>query len=330
MKVYHQKDLLEDRMAGTTTAVLGYGNQGHAHAQNLRDGGIDVVVGARPGGTGWKRAEKDGFEARPIADAVARADYVAILLPDEEQGALFDTSIAASLKPGAALVFAHGFTIAFREIVPPDGHDIILVAPKGQGHYVRKLYVEGTGVPCLLGVEVDASGDALQKALSYAHYCGCLRAGAIESSFREEAVTDLFGEQAVLCGGVPELVKAAFETLVENGYTPEVAYIECLHELKIITDLMHRGGIAFMRKLISRTAAWGGFESGGRLISDDIKAEMKSILNAIESGQFARGWMEEARSGQQRLSSLLDTESGHTIEDAGVAVRALLPDPKKE
>jgi ketol-acid reductoisomerase len=295
----------------------------------VRDGGANVVVGARPGGGAWKRAEEDGFEPLSISEAAGRADYVVMLLPDEVQGAVFENEIRHRLKPDAACVFAHGFAIAFHEIEPPAGHDIILVAPKGQGHYLRKVYLEGNGLPCLLAVEVDASGRALEKALSYARALGCLRAGAIESSFKEEAVTDLFGEQVVLCGGVPELVKAAFETLLERGYSPEVAYIECLHELKIITDLMHQGGIASMRGLISKTAAWGSFSSGGTLISADVRTRMREILRSIESGDFARNWMGEARSGQRQLSKLLAEESSHAIEKAGATVRSLMPYVKK-
>lgn len=329
MKIYKEIDLGADLLRDRTVAVLGYGNQGHAHALNMRDGGVNVVVGARPGGAGWKRAEGDGFEPLPIAEAAGRADCAAILLPDELQGAVFENEIKHRLRPGAACVFAHGFAVAFREIELPAGHDIILVAPKGQGHYLRKVYLEGGGLPCLIGVEVDASGRAREVALSYAHALGCLRAGAIESSFREEAVTDLFGEQAVLCGGVPELVKAAFDTLIERGYSPEVAYIECLHELKIITDLMHEGGIASMRTRISKTAAWGSFASGGALISADVKAQMREILRSIESGAFAKDWMEESHSGQRRLSDLLAEESSHAIEKAGASVRALMPHAKK-
>jgi ketol-acid reductoisomerase len=265
-----------------------------------------------------------------VADAVAGADVVAILLPDEIQSEVFAAEISPNLAPGAALVFAHGFTIAFGAITPPAGHDVILVAPKGQGHYLRKLYTEGHSLPCLLAVEVDASGSARDKALSYAQMVGCLGSAAIETTFREEAVTDLFGEQAVLCGGVPALVVAAFETLVEAGYTPEVAYIECLHELKIITDLMHTGGINHMRRRISRTAAWGGALTGQKIVCDDTRAKLREVLKSIESGEFAAGWREESRAGQKNLNEYVDKEARHDVESAGRRVRKLMPYLKEE
>ncbi|MDH3215978.1 MAG: ketol-acid reductoisomerase [Candidatus Krumholzibacteria bacterium] len=312
------------------TAVLGYGNQGHAHAMNLRDSGVDVVVGARERGGGWSRALDDGFQTLPIGEAVERAEYVVVLLPDEVQGKVFREEIQPHLKKQAALVFAHGFAVAFGAVAPPAGHDVLLVAPKGQGHYLRKLYGENKGLPCLIAIENDASGAALDKGISYAHALGCLRVGAIETTFREEAITDLFGEQTVLCGGVPKLVKAAFETLVERGYRPEIAYLECLHELKIITDLMHSGGVAAMRERISRTAAWGSYLSEGRIVSKDLRAEMSSILDEIESGEFATGWQREAAEGQTHLSKLIHDEAAHPIERAGAQVRDLMPYLKEE
>jgi len=249
---------------------------------------------------------------------------VAVLLPDEIQTEAFAHEIAPALRSGACLVFAHGFAVAFDGIQIPAGHDVVLVAPKAQGHFVRSEFVAGRGVPCMLGVGVDASGSALQKALSYASRIGCLRAGAIETSFREEAVTDLFGEQAVLCGGVPELVKAAFETLVARGYAPEVAYIECLQELKIIADLMYDGGLHYMRTHISRTAAWGSFTSGSRLVTEETRRALASVLDDIESGKFAREWLAEARGGQKHLDARIQDESKHEIESAGRTARALM------
>jgi ketol-acid reductoisomerase len=265
-----------------------------------------------------------------IAEAAGIADVVAVLLPDETHGEVFASEIAPNLRSGAALVFAHGFSVAFGWVRPPDANDAVLVAPKGQGRYVREAFVEGGGVPCLVGVGHDASGRALDKALSYASLVGCLRAGAIETTFRDEAVTDLFGEQVVLCGGVPGLVKAAFETLVERGYPPEVAYIECLHELKIITDLMFEGGIARMRRRISRTAAWGSALTEGRIVSRELRTVMGAVLDDIESGAFAKGWREEASSGARTLREYLEKETRHPIERAGEAARSFLKRPKEE
>jgi ketol-acid reductoisomerase len=332
MKVFTAADLAQDHLKSATVAVLGYGNQGHAHAQNLRDAGTRVVIGAREGGAGFYAARRDGFDVMDVARASAAADVVAVLLPDEIQSEAFKREIAPSLRQGAALVFAHGFVVAFRAVDVPPGHDVVLVAPKAQGHFLRGEFVAGRGVPCMLGVGVDASGDALQKALSYASRLGCLKAGAIETTLREEAVTDLFGEQAVLCGGVPELVKAAFDALVARGYSPEVAYIECLQELKIIADLMYEGGLAYMRDRISRTAAWGSFTSGRRLIGDETRRALGSVLDDIEAGRFACEWLGEANAGQPRLQEHVRAEAAHEIERAGRAVRALTssqPERKK-
>ncbi|HKW15445.1 MAG TPA: ketol-acid reductoisomerase [Candidatus Krumholzibacteria bacterium] len=324
MKVFTAADLAEDHLEDATVAVLGYGNQGHAHAQNLRDSGTRVVVGARSSGAAADPARRAGFQVMELSAATAAADVVAVLLPDEIQADIFAREIAPSLRAGAALVFAHGFTVAFNAIRLPEGHDVLLVAPKAQGHFVRSEFVDGRGVPCMLGVALDASGHAQQKALSYASRIGSLRAGAIATSFREEAVTDLFGEQAVLCGGVPELVKAAFETLVARGYAPEVAYIECLQELKIIADLMYEGGLHYMRTHISGTAAWGSFASGSRLVTDETRRALASILDDIETGKFAREWLSETRAGQKNLAARLREESTHQIESAGREARALM------
>jgi ketol-acid reductoisomerase len=325
MQIYRDKDLKVNVWRDARVAVLGYGNQGHAHAMNLRDSGAGVVVGARPDGEGWRRARAEGFTCLPVAEAVDKADCIAVLLPDEVQDRVFREEIAPNLAAGATLVFAHGFGVAFGAVAVPEGHDVVLVAPKGQGHYLRKQYTEGKGLPCLLAVEVDASGEGLERALSYAQMLGCLGAGAIETTFREEAITDLFGEQAVLCGGVPALVVAAYETLVGAGYRPEVAYIECLHELKIITDLMHRGGISYMRRRISHTAAWGSFQTGPKVVTDDTRQRLREVLTSIENGEFADGWSAETAQGQKHLKENIDSESAHDIETAGRAVRGLMP-----
>lgn len=322
MNVYGPRDLSNNLLDGCTAAVLGFGNQGHAHALNLRDSGARVVVGARHGGAGWSAATKAGFEVLSIAEATARADVVAMLLPDEIQSGVFASDVAPALRKNAALVFAHGFAVAFGGVAPK-GRDVVLVAPKGQGHFLRREYQAGRSVPCMVAVETDASGRALQVALSYASHLGCLQAGAIATSFREEAITDMFGEQAVLCGGVPALVKAAFDTLVAKGYSPEVAYIECLQELKIIADLMCEGGLNDMRQRISKTAAWGSFESAPRIVTDDTRRALEQILDDIESGRFAQRWLDEARAGAPNLDARIRTESKHDIERAGRAVRDL-------
>ena len=330
MKVYTAADLSRNVLRDATIAVLGFGNQGHAHALNLRDSGARVVIGARRGGAGWNAAAREGFTPVDTAAAVAAADAVAVLVPDEAQAAVFENEIAPALRPGAALVFAHGFAIAFGGVRVPAGHDVILVAPKGQGHFLRRMYTEGRALTSLVAVETDASGSAREKMLSYAALAGCLGAGAIATTFREEAATDLFGEQAVLCGGVPELVKAAFETLVARGYSPEVAYIECLHELKIIADLMFEGGLHHMRTRISRTAAWGSFESGPRVVGAETRRALAAVLDDIESGRFAATWLAEAGSGQKNLAARVREEANHEIERAGRAVRALLHSNEEE
>ncbi len=325
MNIYKEDNLQKNLLKKAKVAILGFGNQGHAHALNLRDNGITTIVGTRRGGTGWEQAAKAGFDSVGISDAAAEADVVVILLPDEVHGTVFREEIAPALKPGSTIIFPHGFTVAFGIVKPPPGHDVVLVAPKGQGHFLRKMFMASHGLPCLVGVEQDVSGEALPKALSYAALIGCLSVGAVETTFREEAVTDLFGEQAVLCGGVPELVKAAFETLVSAGYSPDVAYLECLHELKIIADLMYQGGVHYMRERISRTAAWGGFESGGKIVTPQTKEKLKTILEQIRSGEFAKGWMAEAHGSQKNLEKLINGEAKHPIEKAGRRMRSLMP-----
>jgi ketol-acid reductoisomerase len=325
MKVYREEDLPRNLLKKATVAILGFGNQGHAHALNLRDNGIVTVVGTRRGGTGWEQAAKAGFDSVGISEAAAQADAVIVLLPDEVQGTVFREEIGPALKPGSTIVFSHGFTVAFGVVEFPPGHDVVLVAPKGQGHFLRKTFLAQQGLPCLVAVEQDVSGEALQKALSYAALIGCLSAGAIETTFREEAVTDLFGEQIVLCGGAPELVKAAFDTLVDAGYSPEVAYLECLHELKIIVDLMYQGGIRFMRDRISRTAAWGSYEAGEKIVSPEVRRILATQLKRIQSGEFARAWMAEAENGQKQLKDKIEKETKHPIEKAGRRMRSLMP-----
>jgi ketol-acid reductoisomerase len=331
MKVFTAADLAEDHLENATVAVLGFGNQGHAHALNLRDSGTRVIIGARPG-AGFDAAAHELLDVMEIARATASADVVVVLLPDEIQPDIFEKEIEPSLQDGATIVFGHGFAVAFGGINLPRRHDVVLVAPKAQGHFLRSSFRAGGGVPCMVAVENDASGRARQRALSYASRIGCLRVGAIETTFREEAVTDLFGEQAVLCGGVPELVKAAFDTLVARGYSAEVAYIECLQELKIIADLMYDGGLHHMRERISRTAAWGSFTSGRRIVSDETRRALEQVLDDVESGRFAREWLDEARNGQKQLDARMRDEAGHEIERAGRVVRALTesqPERKK-
>jgi ketol-acid reductoisomerase len=325
MRVYRQKDLRGGGLSDKTVAVLGYGNQGHAHALNLRDSGVKVAVGARPKGEGWKRAVHDGFEPVSPDQAVRGAECVAVLLPDETHEQVFREVISPHLEAGASVLFAHGFSVAFGAIELPAAHDVLLVAPKGQGHYLREQYMRKQGLPCLLAIERDVTGDALNTAIAYADALGCLRAGAVETTFREEAVTDLFGEQAVLCGGVPALVTAAFETLVERGYRPEIAYLECLHELKIITDLMHRRGIAGMRQKISRTAAWGSLRAAEHVRSDHTRSVLAALLDAIESGEFASTWRAEANAGAPHLTEMTRREASHPIEQAGRTIREMMP-----
>jgi len=326
MKIYTEDDVHTNLLKGQKVAILGYGNQGRAHALNLRDSGMEVIVGTRRGGTGWHEAIRAGFESVSVSEATARADVVVMMLPDEVQGAVLVDEILGTLRPGATIVFPHGFAVAFGVVEPPADHDTVLVAPKAQGETVRAQFLDGAGVTCLVGIAHDATGRAMQKALSYASLVGCLACGAIETTFREEAVTDLFGEQVVLCGGVPDLVRAAFDELVSRGYAPEIAYLECLHELKIITDLMVDKGIAGMRSRISRTAAWGSLVSGERVVSRSVRRAISGVLDDIESGQFARGWIESSQHGASELESGMAAERNHPIERAGRHVRALLPD----
>ena len=325
MKVYYDKDADLSVIKGKKIAIIGYGSQGHAHANNLKDSGLSVVVGLREGSASRAKAEASGLEVANIADAVAMADIIMILAPDEKQAELYANEIEPNLKPGAALAFAHGFNIHFDYIKPAENMDVFMVAPKGPGHLVRSTYTQGGGVPSLIAVAQDATGTAKDIALAYASANGGGRAGIIETSFREETETDLFGEQAVLCGGATELVRAGFETLTEAGYAPEMAYFECLHELKLIVDLMYEGGIANMRYSISNTAEYGDLTRGPRIVTDDTKAEMKKILGEIQSGQFAKEWMDENADGCNNFYALREKGEKHPIEEVGAKLRGMMP-----
>ncbi|MCS0824621.1 ketol-acid reductoisomerase [Cytobacillus firmus] len=328
VKVLYDDNIQEEVLRRKKIAVIGYGSQGHAHALNLRDNGFDVVVGLKEGKS-WKKAIEDGFEVLSVAEATASADVIMILLPDELQPKVYNISIKPYLQEGNALVFAHGFNIHFSQIVPPSYVDVFLVAPKGPGHLVRRTYTEGAGVPALYAVYQDYSGQSKDLALAYSKGIGSARAGVLQTTFKEETETDLFGEQAVLCGGTTALIKAGFETLVDAGYQPEVAYFECLHELKLIVDLLYEGGIANMRYSISDTAQWGDFISGPRVVNKDTKDRMKEILNEIQNGAFAKGWILENQSNRSQFNAISRTENEHLIEKVGEELRSLMPFIKK-
>ena len=324
MRAYSKKDVDKKALKGARIAVLGYGSQGRAHALNLKDSGFDVVVGARRGGDGWKKAKKDGLAVAEPAKAVDGALLVALLTPDLAQPAVY-REILPHLARGAALLFAHGFNIHFKQIKPRKDLDVVLIAPKGPGDLVRRQYQQGRGVPCLIAVAQDATGKAMARALAYADGIGGTRAGVIETTFAEETETDLFGEQAVLCGGATELVLKGFETLVEAGYQPEVAYYECLHELKLIVDLLHEGGIAKMHRFISETAKYGDLTRGPRVVNDATKREMKKILDEVQTGKFARQWIRENKTGRKKYDALMKKDLAHPIEKVGVQLRARMP-----
>lgn len=330
MKVYYEGDADLSILKDKVIAVIGYGSQGHAHALNLRDSGLNVIVGLKPGGPSWERAKRDGFEPLLPKEACSKADLIMILVPDQTQPALYRECIEPVLKPGKMLLFAHGFNIHFGQIVPPQEVDVAMVAPKGPGHLVRREFERGAGVPCLVAIHQDATGSALSRALAYAKGIGGARAGIIETTFKEETETDLFGEQVVLCGGVSALIKAGFETLVEAGYQPEIAYFECLHELKLIVDLIYEGGLAFMRYSISDTAEYGDLTRGPRIITDAVRAEMKKILKEIQNGEFAREWILENQAGRPVLNALRKKEAEHPVEEVGKKLRAMMPWLKKK
>ena len=323
--VYYEKDADPGIIAGRKVAVLGYGSQGHAHALNLKESGVDVRVGLREGSSSRAKAEEAGLKVTDVATATAEADLIMMLLPDTEIGPIYDADVAPNLSDGDALFFAHGFNVRFGYVKAPAGVDVAMVAPKGPGHLVRRTYTEGGGVPCLIAVSQDATGGAKALALSYADAIGGSRAGVLETTFEEETETDLFGEQVVLCGGLTALVQAGFETLVEAGYQPESAYFECLHELKLIVDLMYEQGIAGMRYSISTTAEYGDLTRGPRVINAGVKAEMKKILGEIQSGQFATEFVEEVRSGGSRFNELRQAGKAHQIEQVGAELRDMMP-----
>jgi len=329
MKIYKDEDADLSILKDKVIAVLGYGSQGHAHALNLRDSGLNVIVGVRKGGKGYEKAKEHGFEPVSVREACEKGDLIMILLPDQTQPQVYKEEIEPALKPGKMLLFAHGFNIHYNQIVPPKDVDVVMVAPKGPGHLVRREFEKGAGIPCLLAIYQDATGNAFAKALAYAKGIGGTRAGVIETTFKEETETDLFGEQVVLCGGVSALIKAGFETLVEAGYQPEVAYFECLHELKLIVDLIYEGGLSFMRYSISDTAEYGDLTRGPRIINEHVRAEMKKILKEIQSGEFAREWILENQAGRPVLNALRRKEKEHSIEEVGKRLRAMMPWIKK-
>ena len=324
-KLYYESDADPGVIQGRKVAIMGYGSQGHAHALNLAESGVDVRVGLRAGSSSKQKAEEAGLRVLPVADAAAEADLVMMLLPDTEQASVYDADIAPHLREGDALFFAHGFNVRFGQIVPPPGVDVAMVAPKGPGHLVRRTYTEGGGVPSLVAVAQDASGKAHDLALSYAQAIGATRAGVLDTTFEEETETDLFGEQVVLCGGLTSLVQAGFETLVAAGYQPESAYFECLHELKLIVDLMYEQGISGMRYSISDTAEYGDLTRGPRVIDDHVRATMSKILDDIRSGTFAEEWIAENRAGRSRFKELRAAGAAHPIEKVGGELRAMMP-----
>jgi ketol-acid reductoisomerase len=324
-KLYYESDADATLVQGRKVAIMGYGSQGHAHALNLTDSGVDVRVGLRKESASGDKARSAGLRVLPVAEAAAEADLIMLLLPDTEQKAVYDAEIVQALREGDALFFAHGFNIRFGQIVPPPGVDVAMVAPKGPGHLVRRTFTEGEGVPSLVAVSQDASGKAHDLALSYAHALGATRAGVLDTTFEEETETDLFGEQVVLCGGITSLVQAGFETLVAAGYQPESAYFECLHELKLIVDLMYEQGIAGMRYSVSDTAEYGDLTRGPRVIDERVRETMRRILDDIQSGAFAEEWIAENRSGRKRFSELRAKGAEHPVEKVGAELRAMMP-----
>jgi ketol-acid reductoisomerase len=330
-KTYHDQDADLSLIQAKKVAIIGYGSQGHAHALNLKDSGVDVRVGLRAGSPSAKKAELTGLQVGSVAEVSAWADVIMNLTPDQTAAKVYHAEIEPNMKPNVTLMFAHGFNIRFRTITPPATADVSLVAPKGPGHRVREVFTEGGGVPGLVAVEQDVSGNALALALSYAKGIGCTRGGVLETTFTEETETDLFGEQAVLCGGTSALVKAGFETLVEAGYQPELAYFEVLHELKLIVDLMYRGGLAYMRHSISDTAEWGDYVAGPRIVTADVKKAMRKLLDEIQDGSFAKKFIEENETGRHEFARIRKEEAAHQIEKVGADLRKAMPflDPLK-
>lgn len=325
MQIYYEADADLNVLRGKKVAVIGYGSQGHAQAQNLRDSGVEVIVGQRPGSANYQKAVEDGFTPVSAREAAEASDVIQMLVPDHMQSIIYRTDVASCMKPGKTLLFSHGFNIHYGQIVPPPEADAVMVAPKGPGHLVRSEYVRGAGVPALIAIHQDASGHAVQTALAYAKGIGATRAGVLETTFKEETETDLFGEQSVLCGGVSELVKAGFDTLVQAGYQPEIAFFECMHELKLIVDLIYRGGLAYMRYSISDTAEYGDLTRGKRIITEETRAEMKRILDEIQSGEFARDWILENQAGRPMFRAMREKEKKHLVEEVGSRLRAMMP-----
>jgi len=322
--MYYDDDADLSLLDGKTVAIIGYGSQGHAHSLNLKDSGVTVVVGLREGSSSAAKAREHGLEVLPVADAASRGDLVMMLVPDELHRTVYEGEVKDGIAEGNMLLFGHGFSIHYDEVQPPPGVDVALIAPKGPGHLVRRQYLEGSGVPGLIAVEQDASGNAQALALAYAKGIGCTRGGVIETSFKDETETDLFGEQAVLCGGASELVQAGFDTLVEAGYDPQMAYFECLHELKLIVDLMYEKGLAGMRYSISNTAEYGDYTRGKRVITDDTRANMKQILAEIQSGDFAREWIAENRAGQENFLRMRSEQAAGQVETTGKELRSMM------
>jgi ketol-acid reductoisomerase len=327
---FYEKDGNLDLLKGRTVAIIGYGSQGHAHALNLRDSGVSVIVSEAPGSPSWKKAEAAGLKVLSTAEASKAADVIMMLVPDHVQADVYRSQIAPNLSAGKTLMFAHGFNIHFKQIEPPADVDVSMIAPKAPGHRVRELYTEGVGVPALVAVQQNPSGKALEQALAYAMALGCLKAGVIETTFKEETESDLFGEQAVLCGGCAELVRAGFETLVEAGYAPEIAYFECLHELKLIVDLIQEGGLAYMRFSVSDTAEYGDYTRGPRIINAETRKEMKKILAEVQSGEFARQWIDENKSGRKNFLAMREAQRNQPIEVVGRELREMMTFLKKK
>ncbi len=327
---FYEKDGNLELLKGRTVAIIGYGSQGHAHALNLRDSGVDVVVSEAPDSPSWAKAQAAGLKVLTTSEAAAAASVIMILVPDHLQAEIYRTQIAPHMTAGKTLMFAHGFNIHFKQIEAPANVDVSMIAPKAPGHRVRELYTEGVGVPALVAVQQDATGQALERALAYALALGCLKAGVIETSFREETESDLFGEQAVLCGGAAELIRAGFETLVEAGYAPEIAYFECLHELKLIVDLIYEGGLSYMRFSVSDTAEYGDYTRGPRIINAGTRAEMKKILAEVQSGEFAKQWIDENRTGRKKFLAMREAARDQRVEVVGRELRAMMPFLKKK
>jgi ketol-acid reductoisomerase len=323
-KIYYDQDADLGLLRGRRIAIIGYGSQGHAHALNLKDSGQDVVVGLYKGSRSWAKAESEGLRVATVSEAAASADVVMILLPDQSQRQVYEEQIKGGLGKGKTLMFAHGFNIHFNQVVPPPDVDVSMIAPKAPGHIMRDLFTQGPGVPALLAVHQDVSGRGRDTALAYGRAVGCTRAGVIETTFREETETDLFGEQTTLCGGISHLIKAAYETLVEAGYQPEVAYFECMHEMKLIVDLFYQGGLAYMRYSVSDTAEYGDYSRGPRVVSEATKAEMKRILQEIQSGQFAREWVLENQANRASFLAMRKRDAEHPIEEVGKRLRAMM------